>query len=77
MEETRKRAEDMLRFKSEKEEYLRRRLLNHQNKMVRAKELIQMTAEGRQSMRQSKIDLEHHNKLNVQEMRKEAKVHRK
>lgn len=77
MEDTRKKAEEMLRFKSEKEEYVRRRLLNHQTKMLRAKELIQLTNEGRLSMRQSKVDLESQNKQHVQEMKKEAKLHRK
>ena len=34
IEDTRRKAEEMLRFRSEKEEYTRRRVENHNNKIM-------------------------------------------
>ena len=53
MEDTRRKAEEMIRFKTEKEEYYRRRMTAEQNKMSRAKELISMTNESKMQMRLS------------------------
>ena len=53
MEDTRRKAEEMIRFKTEKEEYYRRRMTAEQNKISRAKELISMTNESKMQMRLS------------------------
>jgi len=47
MEDTRRKAEDIIRFKTEKEEYIKRRQTAEQAKIQRAKELIMQTNESR------------------------------
>lgn len=54
MDDTRRKAEDLIRFKSEKEEYERRRTSAMEASLQRAKQLITQTCEGRQLIKQSK-----------------------
>lgn len=77
MDDTRRKAEDLIRFKSEKEEYERRRTSAMEASLQRAKQLITQTCEGRQLMKQSKEQWQQQNQKVVVQMRKEQKMHRK
>ena len=47
MDDTRRKAEDMIRFKTEKEEYVKRKAIAERIKLTRAKDLIMQTNETR------------------------------